>query len=117
VTYEKHSLTLCVDNLIRFQIVARGPWMVHGKTPYWSAHWPDAFNIDFLVYCRMQRGAKKFHDFFVIPDGRIEPGKFTTLVGPSAGDFSLLRHPDLRVLLDLTDSIGVTQVGRFLERR
>ncbi|MGF6572551.1 Site-specific DNA recombinase [Paraburkholderia fungorum] len=117
VTYEKQSLTLCVDNLIRFQIVARAPWMVDGKTPYWSARWPDRFNIDFLVYCRMLRGIREFLDFFVIPAGRIQPGKFATLVGPNAEDFNLLRHSDLRILLDLTDSVGLTQVGRFLERR
>jgi hypothetical protein len=115
-TYEKHSLTLCIDSSLTFQIVARGPWMVDGKTPYWSARWPDEFNIDFLVYCRMPRGSPQFHDFFVIPAGCIEPGKFATLVGPNAADFSLLRHSDLRLLLDLAENVDLTQVGRFLER-
>jgi DNA invertase Pin-like site-specific DNA recombinase len=116
VTYEKHSLTLCIDNSLRFQIVARGPWMVGGKTPYWSARWPDGFNIDFLVYCRMPRGSRQFHDFFILPRGCIEPGRFTTLVGPNAADFRLFRHPDLRLVLDLTGSIRLAQVGQFMER-
>lgn len=115
-TYEKHSLTLCVDSSLTFQMVARGPWMVDGKTPYWSVRWPDEFNIDFLVYCRMPRGSPRFHDFFIIPVGCIEPGKFTTLVGPNAADFTLLRHPDLLLLLDLTESVDLTRVGSFLER-
>jgi hypothetical protein len=101
---------------LRFQIVVRSPWLVHGKTPYWSARWPDGFSIDFLVYCRMVRGSPRLLDFFIIPAGYIEPGKFTTLVGPNARDFPLLRHPDLRVLLELIDTVKLAQVGRFLER-
>jgi DNA invertase Pin-like site-specific DNA recombinase len=115
-TYEKHSLTLCVDSSLTFQIVARGPWMVDGKAPYWSARWPDEFNIDFLVYCRMVRGSPQFLDFFVIPVGCMEAGRFTTIVGPNAADFSLLRHPDLRILLDLTRNVEVAQVGSFLDQ-
>jgi DNA invertase Pin-like site-specific DNA recombinase len=116
VTYEKHSRTLCVDGSLRFQIVVRSPWLVHGKTPYWNARWPDGFSIDFLVYCRMARGSPRLLDFFIIPAGCIEPGRFTTLVGPHAKDLSLLRHPDLRVLLELIDTVKLAQVGRFLER-
>lgn len=116
VTHEKHSLTLCIDSSFRLQIVARGPWMVEGKTPYWSARWPDEFNIDFLVYCRMPRGSLRFHDFFILPSGYIEPGKFTTLVGPNAPDARLFRHPDLRILLDLADSVELRSIGRFLEK-
>jgi hypothetical protein len=116
LAYEKHSRTLCVDGSLRFQIVVRSPWLVHGKTPYWSARWPDGFSIDFLVYCRMVRGSPRLLDFFIIPAGCIEPGRFTTLVGPHAEDLSLLRHPDLRVLLELIDTVKLAQVGRFLER-
>ncbi|PRY05996.1 recombinase family protein [Paraburkholderia sp. BL25I1N1] len=108
VTYEKQSLTLCVDHVLTFQLVVRAPWMVHGTTPYWSARWPNLFAIDFLVFCRMARDSKELLDFFVIPSGYLTPGKFETLVGPSARDYTMYRHLDLRVLLELADQVNLT---------
>ncbi|OAJ60536.1 hypothetical protein A6V36_01695 [Paraburkholderia ginsengiterrae] len=115
VHYEKHSSTLCIDAMLRFQIVARCPWTFHRKEPCWVARWPDCFDIDFMIYCRLPRGSAEILDFFVLPYGSLPPGEFTTLQGRDRQPYRSFRHADLRLLIEMTGTTGLEEVSRLVK--
>lgn len=105
--YAKHTSTLCIDRTLRFQLVARSTWLIHGKLPYWVARWPDRFPIDFLVYGRIERSGTDVLDFHIFPRGVLQPGAYTVIYRDGASLFEDFRYPDLRMLLALSDSVPI----------
>ncbi|MFC0575899.1 recombinase family protein [Paraburkholderia solisilvae] len=109
--YAKHTGTLCIDRTLRVQLVVRSTWLIHGKLPYWVARWPDCFAIDFLVYARIERSGKDLLDFHIFPRGSLKPGVYTVIYRNGRSFFEHFRHRDLRMLLALSDTVPVVDVG------
>ncbi|QYD68770.1 recombinase family protein [Paraburkholderia edwinii] len=109
--YAKHTGTLCIDKTLRVQLVARSTWLIHGKLPYWVARWPDRFAIDFLVYGRIERSGKELIDFHIFPRGSLKPGVYTVIYRNGKSFFEHFRYRDLRMLLALSDTVPIIDVG------
>jgi DNA invertase Pin-like site-specific DNA recombinase len=105
VQFEKHTMTLCIDEALRLQLVIRSPWLIQGHLPYWVVRWPDCFAIDFLVYGRMERGGGELLDFHILPQGSLPRGEYTVLYRYGRSHFEPFRHRDLRSLVGLTSVV------------
>lgn len=111
VRFEKHTNVMCVDNALRFQLVVRSSWLIHGRSPYWVARWPDCFAIDFLVYVRIERADPNLLDFHVFPRGSLTPGAYTVIHRNGASRFGDLRYPDLKSIVELSEVVPLEVLG------
>jgi hypothetical protein len=100
-----------VDNALRFQLVVRSSWLIHGHSPYWVARWPDCFAIDFLVYARIDRADPNLLDFHVFPRGSLTPGAYTVIHRNGTSRFEDFRCPDLKSLVELSDVVPLDVLG------
>lgn len=105
IRFAKHTSVMCVDKTLRLQFVVRYPWLIHSHVPYWVARWPDCFAVDFLVYARIAHGNPELLDFYLFPRGSLTPGAYTIVHRDEASRFAAFRHPDLKSLLDLSETV------------
>ncbi|WNC95041.1 recombinase family protein [Paraburkholderia sp. FT54] len=117
VRYAKHTETLCIDGGLRLKLVVRSPWLVSGHLPYWVARWPDCFQIDFLVYGRIERAEPDLMDFHIFPRGSLVPGAYTVVQRYGQSHFKAYQHPDLRYLLDLAQTCPLEVITDVASRR